>query len=111
MEREVHLALRVMSERPIIALLHDLLGLLPGVAQWTGPPGRWVDNPFRPLLPRPEAIAPLAEQIYAGAWEQMPILGEWLQEHGYWSEGEHCLDPSNQHVKGCWVVDWVMGRE
>jgi hypothetical protein len=68
-------------------------------------------NPFRPLPPRPEAIAPLAEQIYAGAWDQMPILGEWLQEHGYWSEGEHCLDPSNQHVKGCWVVDWVTGRE
>jgi hypothetical protein len=68
-------------------------------------------NPFRPLPPRPEAIAPLAEQIYAGAWDQMPILGEWLQEHGYWSEGEHCLDPSIHHVKGCWVVDWVTGRE
>jgi hypothetical protein len=68
-------------------------------------------NPFRPLPPRPEAIAPLAEQIYAGAWEQMPLLGEWLQEHGYWSEGEHCLDPNNHHVKGCWVVDWVTGRE
>src|SRR5262249_19477121 len=38
MEREVHLALRVMSERPIIALLHDLLGLLPGVAQRSGLP-------------------------------------------------------------------------
>ena len=41
----------------------------------------------------------------------MPLLGEWLQEHGYWSEGEHCLDPNNHHVKGCWVVDWVTGRE
>ena len=68
-------------------------------------------NPFRPLPPRPEVIAPLAEQIYAGAWDRMPILGEWLQEHGYWSEGEHCLDPNNYHVKGCWVVDWVTGRE
>jgi hypothetical protein len=68
-------------------------------------------NPFRPLPPRPEAIAPLAERIYAGDWALMPILGEWLQEHGYWSEGEHCLDPNNQHVKGCWVVDWVTGRE
>src|SRR5262249_39520395 len=46
---------------------------------------------FCPLPPRPEAIAPLAEQIYAGQWELMPLLGEWLQEHGYWSEGEHCL--------------------
>jgi len=40
----------------------------------------------------------------------MPILGEWLQEHSYWSEGEHCLDPSIHHVKGCWVVDWVTGQ-
>src|SRR5262249_4592729 len=68
-------------------------------------------NPFRPLPPRPEAIAPLAEQIYVGAWDKMPLLGEWLQEHGYWSEGEHCLDPNIKHVKGCWVVDWVTGRE
>jgi hypothetical protein len=68
-------------------------------------------DPFRPPPPRPEAIAPLAEQIYAGKWELMPLLGEWLQEHGYWSEGEHCLDPNIQHVKGCWVVDWATGRE
>jgi hypothetical protein len=68
-------------------------------------------NPFRPLPPRPEAIAPLAEQIYAGAWDKMPLLGEWLQEHGYQSEGEHCLDPNIHHVKGCWIVDWVTGRE
>jgi hypothetical protein len=61
------------------------------------------------LPPRPEAIAPLAEQI--GARDKMSLLGEWLQEHGYWSEGEHCLDPNNHHVKGCRVVDWVTGRE
>jgi hypothetical protein len=79
-------------------------------------PDRWLldcifGNPFRPLPPRPEAITPLAERIYAGEWELMPLLGEWLQEHGCWSEGEHCLDPKNHHVKGCWVVDWVTGRE
>jgi hypothetical protein len=68
-------------------------------------------NPFRPLSPRPEAIAPLAEQIYSGAWDTMPLLGEWLQEHGYRSEGEHCLDPNIHHVKSCWVVDWATGRE
>jgi hypothetical protein len=90
---------RTLVARPIgainqCALLRDIFG-----------------NPFRPLPPRPEAIAPLAEQIYAGAWDQMPILGEWLQEHGYWSEGEHCLDPGIHHVKGCWVVDWVTGRK
>jgi hypothetical protein len=66
--------------------------------------------PFRPLPPHPESIAPLAEEIYAGAWGRMPLLGEWLQEHGFWTEGEHCLDPAITHVKGCWVVDWVTGR-
>jgi hypothetical protein len=68
-------------------------------------------NPFRPLPPRPDAIAPLAEGIYAGLWDLMPLLGEWLQERGFWSEGEHCLDPNVKHVKGCWVVDWVLGKE
>jgi hypothetical protein len=68
-------------------------------------------NPFRPLPPRPEAIAPLAEDIYAGHWELMPLLGEWLQEHGFWQEGEHCLDPRVQHVKGCHIADWLTGRE
>jgi len=68
-------------------------------------------GPNQTLPPRPQAIAPLAERIYAGEWNLMPILGEWLQEHGYWSEGEHCLDPNNHHIKGCWVVDWVTGRE
>jgi hypothetical protein len=68
-------------------------------------------NPFRRLPPRPESIIPLVERIYAGEWNLMPLLGEWLQEHGYWDEGEHCLDPNVHHVKGCWVVDWVTGRE
>jgi hypothetical protein len=66
---------------------------------------------FRSLPPCPEAIAPLAEDIYAGRWELMPLLGEWLQEHGFWQEGEHCLDPALRHVKGCYVLDWVLGKE
>src|SRR5262249_5005205 len=85
---------QISEEAAQAAILHEIFG-----------------NPFHPLPSRPEAISPLAEQIYAGACDQMPILGEWLQEHGYWSEGGHCLDPSIQHVKGCWVVDWVTGRE
>jgi hypothetical protein len=67
-------------------------------------------DPFYTLPPRPEATAPLADQIYAGAWDKLPLLGELLQEYGYWSEGEHCLDPKIQHVKGCWVIDWITGR-
>src|SRR5262245_56705349 len=45
-----------------------------------------IGDPFRPLRPRPEAIAPLAEEIYQGRWELLPILGEWLQENGFWRE-------------------------
>jgi len=37
-------------------------------------------------------------------------LGSVTVGDGYWSEGEHCIDHKNQHVKGCWVVDWVMGK-
>jgi hypothetical protein len=69
-----------------------------------------IGNPFHPLPPSPEAIAPLAQQVYQGRWDLIPILGEWLQEHGYWTEGEHCLDPDIRHVKGCWVVDWLLGK-
>jgi hypothetical protein len=68
-------------------------------------------NPFRPMPPRPEEVAPLAIDIYAGKWELMPKLGEWLLEHGYREAGEHCLDRNIQHVKGCWVVDWILGKE
>src|SRR5262249_38494805 len=68
-------------------------------------------NPYRDLPARPQAITSLAEEIYAGKWELMPLLGEWLQEHGFWQIGEHCLDPSVTHVKGCWVVDWVLRKE
>jgi hypothetical protein len=68
-------------------------------------------NPFQLLPPRPTAITPLAEEIYVGAWEKMPLLGEWLQEHGHWEAGEHCLAPRGEHLKGCWVVDWITGRD
>jgi hypothetical protein len=82
------------SKHKVSALLRDIFG-----------------NPLRSLPPRPEAIPPLAEQIYAGAWDKMPLLGAWLRDRGYQQEAEHCLDPSIQHVKGCWVVDWLTGRE
>jgi hypothetical protein len=68
-------------------------------------------DPFHPLPPRPTEIAPLAEEIYAGAWDKMPLLGEWLQEHGYWDIGEHCLHPETHHVKGCYVIDWITGND
>src|SRR5262245_11454676 len=70
-------------------------------------------NPFRPLPPAPADIRPLAEEIYqAGDFNgpRVRILGEWLQENGYWQEGEHLLDPAVTHVKGCHIVDWLTSR-
>jgi hypothetical protein len=67
-------------------------------------------NPSCSLPTRPEAIAPLAQEIYEGKADLIPLLGEWLQEHGYWDIGAHCLDPAIKHYKGCWVVDWVLGK-
>lgn len=67
-------------------------------------------NPFRALPPRPEAIAPLAEKIYQGRWELVQQLGDWLWEQGYFQESQHCVNPKDSHVKGCWVVDWLTGR-
>jgi hypothetical protein len=49
-------------------------------------------------------------QLSRVRWYLILILGEWLQEHGYWTEGEHCLDPDIRHVRGCWIVDWVLGK-
>lgn len=70
-------------------------------------------NPFRPLPPAPSAIRPLAEEIYGSGdfnGQRVRILGEWLQENGFWEQGGHCLDPAVTHVKGCHVVDWLTSR-
>jgi hypothetical protein len=91
---EVRQSIRSEEMREQAAILRDIFG-----------------NPFRQMSKRPQVIAPLAAEIYASHWDLMPLLGEWLQEHGHWQEGEHCLDPNIRHVKGCHVVDWVTGRE
>lgn len=54
----------------------------------------------------------LAEVIYAeGAWELMPILGDALEEAGCAEEEilGHARGEKG-HVRGCWVVDLVLGR-
>jgi hypothetical protein len=102
---------RVLESTALVKCQVDGIGMRDELEQQSTLARDIFDNPFHPLPPRPKAITPLAERIYAGEWNLMPLLGEWLQEHGYWSQGEHCLDPKLHHVKGCWVVDWVTGRE
>ena len=42
----------------------------------------------------------------------MPILADALQDA--WCDSDdiltHCRDPNGVHVRGCWVVDGVLGK-
>jgi len=43
----------------------------------------------------------------------MPILADALQDAGCDNADilDHCRDTALTHVRGCWVVDLVLGRE
>ncbi len=73
--------------------------------------------PFRPTILDPRwqtsTVINLAQAIYEErAFERMPILADALMDAGCDNEEiiEHCRGPG-PHVKGCWVVDLVLGRE
>jgi hypothetical protein len=74
-------------------------------------------NPFRPVVFNPEwrtsTAAALAKGMYATRdFAAMPILADALQDAGCDSEDvlNHCRDPKQVHVRGCWVVDLVLGK-
>jgi hypothetical protein len=74
-------------------------------------------NPFRPIQFDPAWFTPtvvaLANGIYADrAFDRMPILADALEEAGCDNADVllHCRGDS-PHVKGCWVVDAVLGKE
>jgi hypothetical protein len=60
-----------------------------------------------------ESLVKLAEPIYAsGAFDRLPILADALEEAGC-KDTEvlgHCRGPG-PHVRGCWVVDLILGKE
>ena len=75
-------------------------------------------NPFRPLTFakswRTDTAATLAKQMYdARDFSAMPILADALQDAGCDNEGilAHCREPQQTHVRGCWVVDLVLGKK
>lgn len=77
-------------------------------------------NPFRPAVVEPhwptwrDATIPrlahtIAEQ---GSFEYLPVLGDALEEAGC-EQAEvvnHCRTPG-PHVRGCWVVDLLIGKD
>jgi hypothetical protein len=73
-------------------------------------------NPFRPASIDPSwqtpAVVDLAKSIYdERAFDRMPILGDALEEAGS-ANAEilaHCREPG-EHVRGCWVVDALLGK-
>jgi hypothetical protein len=46
------------------------------------------------------------------AFDRMPILADALQDAGCNRDGilEHCRDPKQSHVRGCWVLDLILGK-
>jgi hypothetical protein len=83
--------------RPI---LHDIIG-----------------NPFRPVAFAPawrtDTAVVLAQQMYESRdFGAMPILADALQDAGCDSADvlDHCRG-EGPHVRGCWVVDLVLGKE
>jgi hypothetical protein len=74
-------------------------------------------NPFRPVSLDPswrtEAAVALATQMYESRdFSRMPILADALEDAGYADDDvlSHLREPG-PHVRGCWVVDLVLGME
>ncbi len=84
-----------------IELTHDIFG-----------------NPFRlvPFSPswRTDTAISLARQMYESReFSAMPILADALQDAGCDNTDilNHCRDTAQVHVRGCWVVDLVLGKK
>jgi hypothetical protein len=73
-------------------------------------------NPFHPVTISPSwltsTVVALAEGIYQEkAFDRMPILADALQDSGCDNAEilDHCCGPG-PHVRGCWVVDLLLGK-
>ncbi|MCI0703485.1 MAG: hypothetical protein L0241_20590 [Planctomycetia bacterium] len=63
---------------------------------------------------RTDTAVSLARQMYeARDFSLMPILADALQDAGCDIDDilNHCRDTNQVHVRGCWVVDLVLGKE
>ncbi len=78
-----------------------------------------VGNPFRPVVIAPAVLAwnegtvrRLAQAIYdERAFDRLPLLADALEEAGCDDADvlAHCRGP-RPHVRGCWVVDLLLGK-
>jgi len=88
------------SVREVVRLIHEVIG-----------------NPFRPNTFssdwRTDTAVTLAHSMYeSGDFSVMPILADALQDAGCENEDvlNHCRS-EGPHVRGCWVVDLVLGKK
>ena len=73
-------------------------------------------HPFRSVQApsaRAEESVALAQAIYdEGTFDRLPALAELLEREGGWGAEaiEHCRRAGG-HLRGCWVVDMILGKE
>ncbi|MBA4192078.1 MAG: hypothetical protein C0467_29215 [Planctomycetaceae bacterium] len=74
-------------------------------------------NPFWPVTFDPvwltSTVVSLAQSMYESRdFSAMPILADALQDAGCDDPDilNHCRDVNQVHVRGCWVVDLVIGK-
>ena len=74
-------------------------------------------NPFRPIALNPACLTPtvihLAQATYEDrAFDRMPELADAFHEAGCDNDAilSHCRAPG-PHVRGCWVVDLILGKQ
>jgi len=73
-------------------------------------------NPFRPVTLDCSWLTPtvlaLARSVYAErAFERLPVLADALEDAGCTDRSilDHLRGPG-PHVRGCWVVDLILGK-
>jgi hypothetical protein len=76
-----------------------------------------VGNPFRTVAISPTCLTPTVTKMAVAIYEErvfdrLPILADALEEAGCTEPAmlEHLRGPG-PHVRGCWVVDVVLGKE
>jgi hypothetical protein len=87
------------------------------LAALTAPLRDIIGNPFRPVAVDPSwgtfTVVALARQMYESRdFTPMSILADALQDAGcdHLDILDHCRGPG-PHVRGCWVVDLLLGKE
>jgi len=75
-------------------------------------------NPFRPVTADPAWLTSDVLLLARGinqekAFDRMPILADALQDAGCDNDEilNHCRAEGWEHVRGCWVIDLLLGRQ